>query len=81
MSDHTIVIIWVMKILFVQFCVFLPPHFKQRGGKIKDRNSMDFIEAEDIKRWQEYTELYKKDINDLDNLDGMITHLQPDPGV
>ena len=39
---------------------------------------MDLTEAEDIKkRWQEYTELYKKDINYLDNLDGMITHLQP----
>ena len=40
---------------------------------------MDLTEAEDIKkRWQEYTELYKKDINDLDNLDGMITHLESD---
>ena len=40
---------------------------------------MDLTEAEDIKkRWQEYTELYKKDLHDLDNHDGMITHLEPD---
>ena len=40
---------------------------------------MDLIEAEDIKRWQEYTdELYRKDLNDLDNHDGVITHLEPD---
>ena len=47
---------------------------------IKDRNVMDLIEAEDIKkRWQEYTEeLYKKDLHDLDNHDGVITHLEPD---
>ena len=46
---------------------------------IKDRNSMDLIEAEDIKkRWQEYTEVYKKDLHDPDNCDGMITHLEPD---
>ena len=49
-------------------------------GTIKDRNSMNLTEAEDIKkRWQEYTEeLYKKDLNDLDNHDGVITHLDPD---
>ena len=49
-------------------------------GTIKDRNSMDLIEAEDIKkRWQEYTEeLYKKDLNDPNNYDDMITHLEPD---
>ena len=46
---------------------------------IKDRNSIDLTEAEDIKRWQEYTEeLYKKDLNDPDNHDGVITHLEPD---
>ena len=46
---------------------------------IKDRNGMDLTEAEDInKRWQEYTELYKKDLNDPDNDDGVITHLEPD---
>ena len=39
---------------------------------------MDLTEAEDIKRWQEYTELYKKDLHDPDNHDGMITHLEPD---
>ena len=49
-------------------------------GKIKDRNSMDLTEAEDIKkRWQEYTEeLYKKDLYDPDNHNGVITHLEPD---
>ena len=49
-------------------------------GLIKDRNGMDLTEAEDIeKRWQEYTEeLYKKDIHDPDNHDGVITHLEPD---
>ena len=47
---------------------------------IKDRNGMDLIEAEDIKKsWQEYTEeLYKKDFNDQDNHEGMIFHLEPD---
>ena len=47
---------------------------------IKDRNDTDLREAEDIKkRWQEYTEkLYKKDLNDPDNHDGVITHLEPD---
>ena len=39
---------------------------------------MDLTEAEDIKRWQEYTELYKKDFHDLDNHDGVITQLEPD---
>ena len=49
-------------------------------GTIKDKNGMDLTEAEEIKkRWQEYTEkLYKKDLNDLDNHSGMITHLEPD---
>ena len=49
-------------------------------GTIKDRNSMDLTEAEDIKkRWQEYTEeLLKKDLHDADNQDGVITHLEPD---
>ena len=47
---------------------------------IKDRNGMDLTEAEDIKKmWQEYTvELYKKDLQDPDNHDGVITHLEPD---
>ena len=47
-------------------------------GTIKDKNGMDLTEAEDIKRWQEYTELYKKDFHDLDNHDGVITHQEPD---
>ena len=48
-------------------------------GTIKNKNIMDLTEAEDIKkRCQEYTELYKKDLHDPDNHDGMITHLEPD---
>ena len=54
--------------------------FHAKMGSIKDRNGIDITEAEDIKRrWHEYTEeLYKKDLNDLDNHDGMITHPEPD---
>ena len=54
--------------------------FDAKMGLIKDRNGMDLKEAEDIKkRWQEYTEeLYKKDLHDQDNDDGVITHLEPD---
>ena len=54
--------------------------FPAKMGSIKDRNGMDLAEAEDIKkRWQEYTEeLYKKDLHDQDNHDGVITHLEPD---
>ena len=54
--------------------------FHAKMGSIKDRNGMDLIEAEDIKkRWQEYTEeLYRKDLHDPDNDDGVITHLEPD---
>ena len=48
-------------------------------GTIKDRNGMDLTEAEDIKKtWQEYTELYKKDLHDPNNHDAVITHLEPD---
>ena len=48
-------------------------------GTIKDRNGMDLAEAEDIKkRWQKYTELYRKNLHDPDNHDGVITHLEPD---
>ena len=49
-------------------------------GSVKDRNGLDLTEAEDIKkRWQEYTEeLYKKELHDSDNHDGVITHLEPD---
>ena len=51
----------------------------QRWDTIKDRNGMDLTEAEDIKRWQEYTEeLYKKALHDPDNRDGVITNLEPD---
>ena len=54
--------------------------FHAKMGMIKDRNGMDLTEAEDIKKkWQEYTEeLYKKDLHDPDNHDGVITHLEPD---
>ena len=54
--------------------------FHAKMGTIKDRNCMDLTEAEDIqKRWQEYTEeLFKKDLHNPDNHDGLITHLEPD---
>ena len=53
--------------------------FHAKLGSIKDRNDMDLTEAEDIKkRWQEYTELYKKHLHDPDNHDGVTTHLEPD---
>ena len=54
--------------------------FHARMGMIKNRNGRDLIEAEDIKkRWQEYPEeLYKKGLNDLENHDGVVTHLKPD---
>ena len=53
--------------------------FHAKVGTIKDRNSMGLTEADVKKRWQEYTEeLYKKDLHDPDNHDGVITHLEPD---
>ena len=54
--------------------------FHAKRSSIKDRSGVDLTEAEDIKkRWQEYTEeLYKKDLHDPDNHDGVITHLEPD---
>ena len=53
--------------------------FHAKMGSIKNRNDMDTTETEDIKkRWQEYTEIYKKVLHDLDNDDGVITHLEPD---
>ena len=54
--------------------------FQAKMGTIKDRDGMDLTEAEDIKkRWQEYTEeLYKKDLNDPDKHNSVITHLEPD---
>ena len=55
--------------------------FHAKMGTIKDRNGMGLTEAEDIKKWQDYTELYKKDLHDPGNHDGVITHLEPDiPG-
>ena len=52
--------------------------FHAKMGTIKDRNDMDLTEVEDTKkRLQEYTELYKKDLHDSDNHDGVITHLEP----
>ena len=53
--------------------------FHAKMGTIKDRNGMKLTEAEDIKkRWQEYTQLYKKDLNNPDNHYGVITHLESD---
>ena len=54
--------------------------FHAKMGSLKDRNSINLTEAEDIKKkWQEYTEeLYEKDLHDPDNHDGVITHLEPD---
>ena len=53
--------------------------FHAKMVTVKDRNGMDLTEAEEIKkRWQEYTELYKKDLHNPDNHDGVITHLEPD---
>ena len=53
--------------------------FHAKMGSIKERNGMDLTEAEDIKkRWQGYTELYKKDLHDSDNHDGVISYLEPD---
>ena len=52
-------------------------YFHAKMGTIK-RNYMDWTEAEDIKTWQEYTKVYKKELYDLDNQDGVITHLEPD---
>ena len=55
-------------------------NFHAKMSTIKDRNGMDLTEAEDVKkRWQEFTEgLYKKNLHDPDNHDGVITHLEPD---
>ena len=53
--------------------------FHAKMGSIKDKNCRDLTEAEDIKKWQEYTEeLYKKDLHNQNHHDGMITHLEPD---
>ena len=56
--------------------------FHAKMGSIKDRNGMDLIEAEVIKkRWQEYTELYKTDLHDPDNHEGVITHTHLEPDI
>ena len=53
--------------------------FQTKMSSMKDRNGLDLTEAEDTKkRWQEYTELYKNDLHDPDNHDGVITQLEPD---
>ena len=53
--------------------------FHAKMGSIKDRNGLELTEAKDINtRWQDYRELYKKDLHDQDNHDGVITHLEPD---
>ena len=78
-----------MKVLVAQSCpLFAVPWtvalqaslFHAKMGSIKDRNDMDLTEAKDIKRrWQKHTEeLYKKDLHDPDNHNGVITHLEPD---
>ena len=58
----------------------IPREISCKDGQIKDRNGMDLTEAEDIKkRWHKYTEeLYKKDLHDPDNHNGVMTHLEPD---
>ena len=52
--------------------------FHAKMGSIKGRNHMEVTETEDIKRWQEYVELYQKDLHDSDNYDGVITYLEPE---
>ena len=72
----------MVKILQVRLKIFIDTKgiFHAKMGSIKDGNGMDLTEAEDIKkRWQEYTEeLYKKDLHDPDNHNGVITDLEPD---
>ena len=56
--------------------------FHEKMGSIKDKNGMHLTEAENVKKkWQEYTELYKKDLHDPDNHDGMITHIHLEPDI
>ena len=74
---------WVQELLGtgVQIItIYTKETFHAKMGTINDRNGIDLTEAEDVKkRWQEYTEeLYKKDLHDPDNHDGVITHLEPD---
>ena len=82
MSNHTIVVIWIVNIFSVQFfCVFLPPlliSWLQSPSAVILEPPKN--KAEDIEKWwQEYIEeLYKKDLQDPDNHDDVITHLEPD---
>ena len=55
--------------------------FYAKMGTIKGRNGMDLTEAEDIKKWQKYTELYKKDLHDPDNHEGVFTHTHLEPDI
>ena len=55
--------------------------FHANTATIKDRNGMDITETEDIKKWQDYTELYEKDLHDTDNHDGVITHTHLEPDI
>ena len=63
-----------INIIVIQYSYFI----NQVKFTIKDRNGLDLREEDIKKRWQEYTELYKKDFNDPDSHDGVITHLEPD---
>ena len=67
-------------LFFLKKISYTKGNFQAKMGSIKDRNGMDLIGAEDIKkRWQKYTEeLYKQDFHYSDNYDGVITHLEPD---
>ena len=68
-----------LKLYFVCSTKLNKGTFHEKMGKIRNRNGMDLTEANDIKkRWQEYTELYKKDLHDPDNHNGVIMHLEPD---
>ena len=71
-----------MRILFKKI-TDIKGTFHAKTGSIKDRNNMDLTEAEDIKKkWQEYTEeLYKKDLHDPDNQEGVITHTHLEPHI
>ena len=72
------ILICILQIFFKEI-IDTKGTFHAEMGTIKDRNGMDLTEAEDIKkRWQEYTELYRKDLHDPDNHDGVITHLETD---
>ena len=69
-------------ILLYQRYLCMECAFHTKMSSIKDRNGMDLTEAEDIKkRWQEYTELYKKDLHDPDNHEGVITHTHLEPDI